>query len=62
MVSMQKFSLKNISHLSMVSDGLDAVVHGELLSSVVHNAGDGRTAVVGNRDDPFLHFPTLLTG
>ena len=46
----------------MVGDGLDAVVHGELLSSVVHNAGDGRTAVVGNRDEPFLHFPTLLTG
>ena len=38
----------------MVSDGFDAVVHGELLCSVVH-AGDGRTAVVCNCDDPFFH-------
>ena len=45
----------------MVSDGLDAVVHGALLSSVVH-AGDGGTAVVCNRDDPFLHLPTLVSG
>ena len=44
----------------MVSDGLDAVVHGALVSSVVH-ASDGGTAVVCNRgDDPFLHLPTLV--
>ena len=44
----------------MVSDGLDAVVHGALVSSVVH-ASDGGMAVVCNRgDDPFLHIPTLV--
>ena len=41
----------------MVGDGLDAVVHGALL--VVH-AGDDGMAGVCNRDDPFLHLPTLL--
>ena len=43
----------------MVSDGLDAVVHGALRSSVVHAGNDGM-AVVSNRDDPFLHLRTLL--
>ena len=52
-----RFSLKSIFHLSMVGDGLDAVVHGALL--VVH-AGDDGMAGVCNRDDPFLHLPTLL--
>lgn len=61
-VHVWKCSLKSICHLSMVSDGLYAVVHGELLCSVVHagDAGDGRTPIVCNRDDPFFHLPTLL--
>ena len=54
-----RFSLKSIFHLSMVGDGLDAVVHGALLSLAVH-AGDDGMAGVCNRDDPFLHLPTLL--
>ena len=55
--SWSRFSL--IFHLSMVGDGLDAVVHGALLSLVVH-AGDDGMAGVCNRDDPFLHLRTLL--
>ena len=42
----------------MVGDGLDAVVHGALLSLVVH-AGDSGRRVVSDRDDPFLHLRTL---
>ena len=43
-------------HLSMVSDGFDAVVHDALLSSMVRG-GDGRGGVC---DDPFLHPHTLV--
>lgn len=47
---------RRMVHLSMVSDGFDAVVHDALLSSMVRG-GDGRGGVC---DDPFLHPHTLV--